>query len=150
VHLQHTHNCYDGTVVTLNCFTLDWTAAHPAGFSCKTVGWQNAGPWDLEFQYDLRGFPGVNARKLAYRTPFLVHGLGVFSSDLTVSHLCHTEGCLNPLHVVLESLQTNQGRGGCPGPGGCHHLVPCLRPGTYHRGVAVIQAPPYGAHPFIP
>jgi len=59
----------------------------------------------------------------------------------TISHLCHNGkrkigtqemSCCNPRHLVRESLRTNKGRNGCPGPGGgCQHTPVCLRRGPY-------------------
>lgn len=129
--------CLNGTVVTLNCFTLDWTQTedHPIGFTCSTPGWQAKDPWELSFQYDLRQVAGIEGRKKAYRTPFLQLGTAIYMDpSLTVSHLCHKDGCLNPRHHVLESLPANKGRNGCPGPGFCQHAIPCLIPGPFAIG----------------
>lgn len=55
--------------------------------------------------------------------------------EKTVSHLCHNETCLNPRHVVYESLAANKGRNGCSGPnGGCTHRPRCVRKGPLADG----------------
>jgi len=55
--------------------------------------------------------------------------------DKTVSHLCHRETCLNPRHLVYESLEANKGRNGCSGPtGGCVHIPRCLQTGPHALG----------------
>lgn len=48
----------------------------------------------------------------------------------TVSHLCHDHRCVNPEHLVLETLQYNQARNVCEGPAGCSHDPPCLTQGS--------------------
>lgn len=59
---------------------------------------------------------------------------GKFASgeDLTVSHICHEQGCVNPWHFIVECLAYNKGRSGCLGPALCAHVPPCAKAG---RGV---------------
>ncbi len=81
-----------------------------------------------KWQYDIGKVAGKRERPAAYRVPF--YGQPAFEDrTLTVSHLCHNAGCLNPSHVVLEPLDVNKGRNGCPAGAHCHHKVRCLRPG---------------------
>jgi len=80
---------------------------------------------------------GVNrrlAKLTAYRAPYDL--LGVITSDMTVSHLCHNSHCFNPYHHSLETLECNKGRNWCPGPlGGCIHDPLCLMQGPqYMKG----------------
>ena len=49
--------------------------------------------------------------------------------NYTASHLCHTNGCINPKHLVLESLAVNKSRNVCPAGDKCWHWPRCLRPG---------------------
>ncbi len=45
--------------------------------------------------------------------------------ELTLSHLCHQEACLNRLHHVYETLVANQGRSDCPADKRCYHNPRC-------------------------
>lgn len=47
----------------------------------------------------------------------------------TVSHLCHGGKCVNPDHLVLESLAVNKSRNVCPGQPRCNHTPQCIQPG---------------------
>lgn len=51
------------------------------------------------------------------------------STDNTASHLCHNSWCLNPEHIVYESLDYNKGRNWCHGPTQCSHIPACIRVG---------------------
>jgi len=60
--------------------------------------------------------------------------------NFTVSHLCHHDICLNPAHLVLESLALNKSRNSCPGDQNCYHKPKCLRSGhEYHENAVVIS-----------
>jgi len=52
------------------------------------------------------------------------------TNKLTVSHLCHTDICCNPQHILAEELAYNQARNICPGPEGCMHSPKCLYRGN--------------------
>lgn len=67
-------------------------------------------------------------RIAAIRVPFLKNIMNG-KVGLTASHLCHNQHCLNPRHIVLESLAKNKGRNGCAGPGSCDHKPRCIIPG---------------------
>jgi hypothetical protein len=49
--------------------------------------------------------------------------------NFTCSHLCHNDRCLNPAHLVLESLSENKSRNTCVGPPNCNHVPQCMRRG---------------------
>jgi len=83
------------------------------------------------FQYDLR--KPLNCRPRAYRVPFL-KCKEFMDEKYTVSHLCHESWCHNPKHHVLETLEDNKGRNGCPGGTNCKHKVRCIIPGPYSGG----------------
>jgi hypothetical protein len=87
-------------------------------------------------QYDLRseghGRPAI--RRIPFIKEILKNG-----DDLTISHLCHINWCVNPYHHVLESLEDNKGRNGCPGRSLCRHRIRCLRPGIYYLGESSIS-----------
>lgn len=61
-------------------------------------------------------------------------------SEYTVSHLCHNGNCLNPRHLVLESLAVNKSRNVCPGPTNCNHKPLCLVPGEQYDGDSIVVA----------
>ena len=42
----------------------------------------------------------------------------------TISHLCHNKKCINPSHLVWESMQINLSRNVCLGE--CLHLPKCI------------------------
>jgi hypothetical protein len=73
---------------------------------------------------------GKRFRPTAYRIPFLLHS-EFYNQMLTVSHLCHNHWCYNWDHHILELLEINKARNGCPAGPGCRHKVKCLRPGTF-------------------
>lgn len=62
-----------------------------------------------------------------------VMGLAEDHANYTVSHLCHNDECINPEHLVLESLATNKSRNACPFVG-CTHLPKCIRVGSEYFG----------------
>jgi hypothetical protein len=109
-----------------------------AGFSIKSKQEYKYDDGDIKFQYyvtgsqyDLRSYDG--SRPQAYRIPFLLDSN--VCHNKTVSHLCHHNWCYNPTHHILESLETNKGRNGCPGPHkGCLHNPMCLVEGPNARG----------------
>lgn len=56
-------------------------------------------------------------------------------AHFTASHLCHQgdQCCVNPTHLVLESLAINKSRNTCAGPPLCHHQPVCLGQGHQHE-----------------
>ncbi|KAM9985255.1 hypothetical protein ACTFIZ_008772 [Dictyostelium cf. discoideum] len=58
---------------------------------------------------------------------------GPLSDDRTASHLFHNLVCINPRHIVYETLKANKGRNGCPAGDTCQHRVTCLNPGPYFK-----------------
>lgn len=68
----------------------------------------------------------------AYRVSFVMDDR-YDDNAMTVSHLCHNTDCFNPKHHVLETLEVNKSRNGCPGGNHCHHRVKCIRPGEYYN-----------------
>lgn len=117
--------------VTLNCFTVDPNEKLPKGFRMATIKWKDKDFKEFIYQYDLR--TSNLGRPKAYRVPFL-NADECHSENFTVSHLCHQTWCLNPRHHVLESLEDNKGRNGCPGGNHCMHQIKCLIPGPYSKG----------------
>lgn len=111
----------------LECFTLKAGSKLPPGFTRSSGNDSET----TQYQYDLRSIKA--GRPKAYRVVFLTTP-GFDDQTMTVSHLCHHQWCLNPRHVVLESLADNKGRNGCPGPSACQHRARCLRPGPFHKG----------------
>lgn len=110
-----------------------WWRPHPITLVCKTVDPVNK---PLKFrhqgskwQYDLRS-RGLG-RPVAWRVPFIGH-LNYTDPNWTVSHLCHNTLCYNPDHHVLEPLDLNKARNGCPGGPHCHHQRKCIRPGPLY------------------
>lgn len=96
------------------------------------------------FFYDLCGFR--NQYRIGYKKNgskyFRVktHRMWFYSSaeliamaedhkNYTVSHLCHGSGCINPNHLVLESLAVNKSRNVCPAGSKCWHEPKCIREG---------------------
>jgi hypothetical protein len=106
---------------TLQCKTLINTPGHnPPGFA-----------FGAKWQYSVSE-NGVRRRFMAYRMSF--YGTAAFEdSNLTVSHLCHNNDCMNPDHHVLEALEVNKARNGCPAGQHCCHKVRCLMPGPYYN-----------------
>lgn len=51
------------------------------------------------------------------------------SSELTSSHLCHHDACVNFSHVSYEGLDYNKSRNWCFGGRYCAHKPKCLRAG---------------------
>lgn len=147
--LQHptTFSWPDGSMGQLNCFTIDWTAAmllpkgSRSGITTKTTQWASVNPHELQFNFDMGKFNGgARQRVIAYRAAFAgADGFG--NPDMTVSHLCHWNRCLNPLHHVLESLEDNKGRNGCAGGTNCFHQERCIRPGPYYKGLSTVRCP---------
>jgi len=68
----------------------------------------------------------------AYRMPFVLDP-NFTDPSYSVSHMCHNNWCHNPQHVVLEQLDVNKARNGCPAGPHCHHKVQCLIPGKYYN-----------------
>lgn len=96
----------------------------PIGFTCVS---------EDRFQYnftDPRSPKGIRFRPLAYRLPFLKKP-DFYNKTFSVSHLCHNNWCYNWNHHVLEILEINKSRNGCPAGPSCRHKVKCLRPGFY-------------------
>jgi len=122
--------------VSLDCFTLD-PHNRPKGFTVATAGqWEFMPVTCLSYQYNLRSLG--RGRPKAYRVPFLE--CPEFANEAyTVSHLCHHAWCLNPQHHVLETLDDNKGRNGCPGGELCCHHVQCLIPGPNHAGKSSVR-----------
>jgi len=112
--------------ITLHCFTLKYKSV-VAGFRLN----KGKSAEGSRYQYDLRS--KGHGRPKAVRLVFL-DSPSFGDEDYTVSHLCHTDWCLNPKHLVLETLPDNKGRNGCPGPGSCRHSTQCLIPGPFHKG----------------
>jgi hypothetical protein len=113
--------------IKLNCKVLyreDGTTRFsdrkPSGFR-----WQGG-----KYQYDLKQDYGI--RPMAWRIPFLLDP-NFWDDNMTVSHLCHNPRCYNWNHHILEPLEHNKARNGCPGLERCCHKIKCLRPGPYHN-----------------
>lgn len=118
--------------LVLNCISIDLNNK-PTGFTCSTTSAADLS-WDvLSWQYDLRNLS--KGRPKAYRVPFL-NDPNFESANYTVSHLCHNNWCHNPAHHALETLADNKGRNGCTGGPYCSHLIRCLIPGPYYRGLS--------------
>ena len=57
----------------------------------------------------------------------------------TVSHLCHTDLCCNPRHLVLESLGENKSRNTCSATAdSCSHFPKCVRQGPQYEPYAKV------------
>lgn len=110
---------YTPEVIILHCKAMP--ECMPPGFSRVSVD-----RYQFSFTMD-----GKRIRPVAYRVPFLMEP-GFDDPDMTVSHLCHHNWCMNWEHHVLEPLAVNKARNGCPGGPHCHHRVRCLIPGAYH------------------
>jgi len=110
-----------------------WYSPDHAVLHCKAMpdvmppGFSRVGPDRFQFSFT---YGGTRLRPVAYRVPFLTTP-GFSDSDMTVSHLCHHNWCMNWEHHVLEPLAVNKARNGCPGGPHCHHTVRCLRPGEH-------------------
>lgn len=118
----------DVSEMILRCWRLDPTDL-PNGFTNRTTVGAMANGVPPKYQYDLRGI--ALGRPLAWRVPFLLDP-NYGDPNFTVSHLCHNEWCMKWEHHVLEPLNVNKGRMGCPGGAHCHHTIRCIRPGpTY-------------------
>ena len=116
--------CYfDATVI--ECWVL------PAGTKFKYLSNHADGQGDIHWQYKVPHPTKSCFRPLAYRVPFLTHS-EFLTDSYTVSHLCHFNACMNPAHHILEPLEINKARNGCPGGRFCCHQTPCLIPGPYH------------------
>lgn len=147
-----------GEHIILSCFTIDWIAVLEGNIPHKGFVRSKGGedPFAASFQYDCGSHRDVNSgkryRPKAYRVPFLALPGGLEADDdggsMTVSHLCHSNWCLNPKHHVLESLPDNKGRNGCPGPPGCRHAVQCLIPGVQCLGHSSVSLGADVAHGF--
>lgn len=122
------------------CDVEVWYSADPLCLDCKAIN-----PDDMptgfvsvsEDRYQYHFTDPERARKgryrpVAYRMPFLGSQLFEDATTVsTVSHLCHNPWCYNYNHHVLESLELNKARNGCPGGPVCRHKTKCLRPGPY-------------------
>lgn len=90
-----------------------------------------------KYQYDLKIYDedgqlqSKRYRPIAWRVPFLEDENFGDNVKYTVSHLCHNEKCYNWEHHVLETLEVNKARNGCPAGKCCRHKVKCLIPGPY-------------------
>lgn len=85
---------------------------------------------DSGFQYS--PFGRHYGRFKAYKMPFLLDDY-TWQPEATVSHLCHNNWCHNWQHHIVESLDVNKSRNGCPGGPHCHHRITCLIPGPYSQ-----------------
>lgn len=84
----------------------------------------------LKAQYPVT-IDGKRTKPRSYKIPFME----AMEDMYTVSHLCHKNWCHNPKHHVFESLASNKGRNGCPGPNkGCLHTPKCLISGPECKG----------------
>lgn len=115
-----------GGNVSLNCFTINYGSTVRGFTKSKGVNVTQS-----RYQYDLRNYG--HGRPKAVRVIFL-ESPSFGNQEYTVSHLCHTDWCINPRHLVLETLPDNKGRNGCPGPGFCQHSIQCLMPGPNYNG----------------
>ena len=125
------HPWYEAEPITMTCTVID-PSNKPRGFALdkKTQG--------LVDHYQYSKFPDhlktgeIDSRykPRAWRMPFLDHE-HFYNKDWTVSHLCHNCACHNPEHQILEPLEVNKSRNGCPGGPACRHKVPCMLPGAY-------------------
>ena len=106
---------------TLDCKILPNNPKNnPKGFS-----------FGAKWQYSVL-VDGARKRFIAYRIPFL-EDANFHDDSYTVSHLCHNNACMNPDHHVLEPLDVNKGRNGCPAGQHCHHQKKCLMPGPVYN-----------------
>jgi hypothetical protein len=105
--------------IGINCMVIDQSDP-PKYFRFQSKKWQ----------YDLRRYN--LGRPMAWRIPFLMDP-NFNNNNYTISHLCHNPNCYNWEHHVLESLDLNKARNGCPGGPHCHHLIKCIRPGPYYN-----------------
>lgn len=84
------------------------------------------------YQYNLgTTFTSSRYRPVAYRVPFLEDPNFFDTKSYTVSHLCHNNWCYDWDHHVLETLEVNKSRNGCPGNIHCHHSIKCIIPGPF-------------------
>jgi hypothetical protein len=112
-----------------------WWSEDPIILDCKYIipngkrasGFRFQG---TKWQYDLRSYN--MGRPMAWRIPFL-NNPNYGKSGYTVSHLCHDPDCYNWRHHILETLDQNKARNGCPAGDHCHHSIKCLRPGQYYN-----------------
>jgi Zinc-binding loop region of homing endonuclease len=109
--------------LTLDCKALD-PKRLPSGFT--KVG-------EERYQYNFKD-PNITDTKryrpVAYRMPFLGQS-GFLDKAMTVSHLCHHNWCYNWNHHILELLEKNKARNGCPAGPSCRHKLKCIVPGDY-------------------
>lgn len=106
-------------VVRYTCWEFDPNAL-PPGITQSGVD---------RFQYSRNR--NIFGRPRAYRMTFVAQP-EFQDPNLTVSHLCHNPKCHNPAHIVLEPLEVNKGRNGCPGGPFCRHQRNhCMIPGPW-------------------
>jgi len=109
-------------IARYTCWEFDYEAILPEGVAYS--GDNN------KFQYNLNRT--IFHRPVLYRMTF-VNRPEFWDKTLTVSHLCHNHKCHNPSHLVLEPLDANKGRNGCPGGYFCRHTRNhCMIPGPWH------------------
>lgn len=81
----------------------------------------------IKYQYG----PTINGKRVRWVSYSAIFQLDDIDGE-TVSHLCHNNLCHNPKHLVVEDLDVNKARNGCPGPtGGCQHVPKCLMQGPF-------------------
>jgi Zinc-binding loop region of homing endonuclease len=128
---KRTVTMVDGSQKTITCKRLVFPPPEGSGFTTNIVKKDHhlvlSGKQRASWQYG-KYINSVRVRAGSHIFPFrLVYG---DVGNKTCSHLCHDEYCHNILHMVLEVLDLNKARDGCPGPPCCAHTVQCLLPGT--------------------
>lgn len=78
------------------------------------------------------------AHRMWFYSSFDLIALAEDHDNYTVSHLCHHGECLNPAHLVLESLAANKSRNTCSGNHTCSHNPKCLCTGHEYDEAAVV------------
>jgi hypothetical protein len=94
----------------------------------KHFSWQGT-KWQLSLRTQVLKIHGYPSKIAATKGPFLLTATPEQLKTLTASHLCHNAKCLNPKHLVLETLAVNKARNGCPSCEHCFHKPRCLIPG---------------------
>ncbi|GKT34779.1 hypothetical protein ADUPG1_008070 [Aduncisulcus paluster] len=94
------------------------TLIHPsldpkAPISCCWIVQPGPGIYPLPYGHSR---VNVNGKKIfAHRVMYMAYYREFDLGDSEVSHLCGTPGCVNPLHLILESHEMNMSRRDCPG-----------------------------------
>lgn len=151
VCLQVGDKCYNAIMGSLTChYISEDKEKRMPGFAKNSNGrWQfdTMSKTQLDGQPFLPSTTAKRCRRMVTTLPFYFEqyvnesGDTMDSADVTSSHLCHHDACVNFDHISYEGLDYNKSRNWCFGGRYCALKPKCLRAG---RGVQNIVRDPGG------